>query len=254
MSQPLEGQVAVVTGASSGLGRHFAQVLAGAGAAVTLMARRTDRLEADAEAIRKSGGRAAAIGLDVADVAAIGPAFDAAEAALGPISILVNNAGVGGAGLALELTPEAWDQTFDVNVRAVFFAAREAASRMLASGVAQEGRARIVNIASIAADEALPGLAAYSASKASVAMLTRSLAREWARRGIAVNAIAPGYIETEINAEWLGSEGGRAQIGGFPRRRIMPASALDAALLMLAGPAAAHITGSIVTIDDGQSL
>src|SRR5436190_209573 len=207
MNQPLKGQVAVVTGASSGLGRHFARVLAGAGASVALMARRTDRLEADAEALRQGGARAAAIVLDVADVAAIGPALDQAEAALGPVSILVNNAGVGGAGLALELSAKDWDQTFDVNVRAVFFAAREAAARMLASGVAEQGRARIVNIASIAADAALPGLAAYSASKASVTMLTRSLAREWARRGIAVNAIAPGYVETEINAEWLGSEG-----------------------------------------------
>jgi NAD(P)-dependent dehydrogenase (short-subunit alcohol dehydrogenase family) len=161
---------------------------------------------------------------------------------------------VGGAGLALELTAETWDQTFDVNVRGVFFAAREAARRMLASGVAGEGRGRIVNIASIAADEALPGLAAYSASKASVAMITRSLAREWARRGIAVNAIAPGYIETELNADWLATEGGRAQIAGFPRRRIMPASSLDATLLMLTGPQSAYITGSIITIDDGQSL
>jgi NAD(P)-dependent dehydrogenase (short-subunit alcohol dehydrogenase family) len=254
MSQRLAGQVAVVTGASSGLGRHFAQVLAGEGAAVALMARRTERLEADAAAVRERGGNAVAIALDVSDAGAIGPALDAAQAALGPVSILVNNAGVGGAGAALDISPEHWDHTFDVNVRGVFFAAREAARLMLANGAAEQARARIVNIASIAAEIALPGLAAYSTSKAAVAMLTRSLAKEWARHQIAVNAIAPGYIETEINADWFATEGGRRQVSGFPRRRLMPAQALDAALLMLTGPEAAFVTGTVIEVDDGQSL
>lgn len=195
-----------------------------------------------------------ALQLDVADAAAIGPVFDEVETALGPISILINNAGVGGEGLALDLTPEVWDQTFAVNVRGVFFAAQAAAKRMLASGVAEGEGGRIVNIASIASHTVLPGLSAYNASKASVAMLTRSLAREWSRRGIAVNALCPGYIETDINSDWFKTEGGAKQMKGFPRRRLMEATDLDAALLMLSGPGARAIAGSVITIDDGQSL
>lgn len=254
MEQILKGQVAVITGASGGLGAHFARVLAGAGAHVVLTARRLDMVEALAGEIAGEGGTAMALRLDVADPAAIGPAFDEAQAALGPMSILVNNAGVGGEGLALDLTIEDWDRAFDVNVRGVFFCAQQAALRMIASGVAERGEGRILNIASIASHTVLPGLSAYCASKASVAMLTRSLAREWARRGLAVNALCPGYIETDINAGWFETEGGQKQIKGFPRRRLMAASDLDAALLMLCGPAARAITGSVVTIDDGQSI
>lgn len=254
MDQTLKGQVAVITGASGGLGAHFAKVLARAGATVALTARRLDLVENHAGAIADDGGQAMALKLDVADAASIGPAFDEVETALGPISILVNNAGVGGEGLALGLSIEDWDRTFDVNVRGVFFAAQQAAKRMIASGVAERGDARIVNIASVASHTVLPGLSAYCASKASVAMLTRSLAREWARRGVAVNAICPGYIETDINAGWFATEGGQKQLKGFPRRRLMEAGDLDAALMMLSGPAAGSITGTVITIDDGQSL
>ncbi|RAK61193.1 short-chain dehydrogenase [Phenylobacterium hankyongense] len=254
MAGLLAGQVAIVTGASGGLGAHFARLLAAEGAAVALAARRLERVEALAREIAGEGGRALALRLDVADAAAIGPALDEAEAALGPLTILVNNAGVGGEGLALEVSVEDWDNTFAVNVRGTFLAAREAARRMIASGVAGRGEGRIVNIASIASHTVLPGLAAYCASKASVAMLTQSLAREWARRGIAVNALCPGYIETDINADWFRTDGGQKQLKAFPRRRLMDASDLDAAFLMLAGPAARAITGSVITVDDGQSL
>ncbi|MFN3514509.1 MAG: SDR family NAD(P)-dependent oxidoreductase [Phenylobacterium sp.] len=254
MEKVLEGRVAVVTGASGGLGAHFARLLARAGASVALTARRVDMVETLAGEIAAEGHRAMALRLDVADAAAIGPAFDEVETVLGPISILINNAGVGGEGLALDLTPEVWDQTFAVNVRGVFFAAQAAARRMIASGVAAEEAGRIVNIASIASHTVLPGLSAYNASKAAVAMLTRSLAREWSRRGIAVNALCPGYIETDINAGWFQTEGGQKQLKGFPRRRLMEAGDLDAALLMLSGPAARAIAGSIITVDDGQSL
>lgn len=254
MGEILAGQVAVVTGASGGLGAHFARVLAAAGAKVALTARRLDMVEAEAGNIAGRGGESMALKLDVADVGAIGPAFDEVEAALGPISILVNNAGVGGEGLALDLSVEDWDRAFDVNVRGVFFSAQQAARRMIASGVAERGQARIVNIASIASHTVLPGLSAYCSSKAAVAMLTRSLAREWARRGVAVNAICPGYIETDINSDWFKTEGGQKQLKGFPRRRLMEPDDLDAALLMLCGPAARAITGTVVTIDDGQSL
>jgi NAD(P)-dependent dehydrogenase (short-subunit alcohol dehydrogenase family) len=254
MDKPLAGHVAVVTGASSGLGLHFAGVLAAAGAAVALMARRTDRLGAGVEAITSAGGVAQAFKLDVADAASIGPALDAAQDVLGPLSIMINNAGVGGEGLALDIPVEVWDDTFAVNVRGVFFGAREAARRMLDNGQAAAGQARILNIASIGAHTVLPGLAAYCASKAAVTQMTRVLAREWARPQIAVNALCPGYIETELNAHWFVAEGGEKQVRGWPRRRLMDAADLDEALLMLTGPGARHITGSIITLDDGQTL
>jgi NAD(P)-dependent dehydrogenase (short-subunit alcohol dehydrogenase family) len=236
------------------LGAHFARLLAGQGAAVAVSARRLDRVELLAGELAAAGGRAMAIRLDVAEAHAIGPALDEVEAALGPVSILVNNAGVGGEGLALDVSIEDWDNTFAVNVRGTFVAAREAAKRMLASGVAERGEARILNIASIASHTVLPGLSAYCSSKAAVAMMTQGLAREWARRGIAVNALCPGYIDTDINTTWWPTEGGQRQLKAFPRRRLMNAEDLDAAFLMLVGPAAKAITGSIITIDDGQSL
>ncbi|MCR5875713.1 SDR family NAD(P)-dependent oxidoreductase [Phenylobacterium sp. J426] len=250
MSGQLSGKVAVVTGASGGLGAHFASLLAREGAAVAITARRVDRIEALAEDINSAGGKALALPLDVADAHAIGPAFDEIQAKLGTIEILVNNAGVGGEGLALDISIEDFDNTFAVNVRGTYFAAVEAARRMIAAGV--EGR--IVNIGSIASHTVLPGLSAYCGSKAAVGMLTKSLAREWARRGIAVNALCPGYIETAINDAWWPTEGGQKQLKGFPRRRLMEASDLDAAFMMLAGPGAKAITGTLVTVDDGQSL
>jgi len=246
----LDGQVAVVTGASGGLGAHFARLLARRGAAVAITARRTDRISALAEELQAAGRRALALPLDVADPHAIGPALDAVQSALGPVSILVNNAGVGGEGAALDLSVEDFDNTFAVNVRGPYFAAREAARRMIAAKIP----GRIVNVASIASHTVLPGLTAYCGSKAAVAMITRGMAREWARHGIAVNALCPGYIETDINADWWRTEGGEKQLNRFPRRRLMQAEDLDAAFLMLAGPAASAISGSLITIDDGQTL
>lgn len=247
---PLSGQVAVVTGASGGLGAHFARLLAENGAAVALTARRVDRIEALATDLSTKGFRAVALPLDVADAESIGPTLDQIEAELGPIGILVNNAGMGGEGMALDVSIADFDATFAVNVRGTFFAAREAARRMMAKGI--EGR--IINIASIASHTVLPGLSAYCGSKAAVAMLTRSMAREWARNRIAVNALCPGYIETAINDTWWPTDGGQRQLKGFPRRRLMEASDLDAAFMMLAGPAASAMTGSVITVDDGQSL
>ena len=250
MGADLTGKVAVVTGASGGLGAHFAKLLAANGAAVAVTARRVDKIQALADEINTAGGKALALALDVGDAESIGPALDQIQAQLGGLDILINNAGIGGEGLALDISVEDFDQTFAVNVRGTFFAAREAAKRMIAAKV--EGR--IVNIASIASHTVLPGLSAYCGSKAAVAMLTKSLAREWARRGIAVNALAPGYIETAINDAWWPTEGGQKQLKGFPRRRLMDATDLDAAFLMLASPAASAITGTLITVDDGQSL
>jgi len=246
----LTGKVALVTGASGGLGAHFAHLLAANGAAVAVTARRVDKIQALADEINAAGGKALALALDVADAHAIAPALDKVQAELGGMDILVNNAGIGGEGLALDISIEDFDQTFAVNVRGLFFTAREAAKRMIAAGV--EGR--IVNIASIASHTVLPGLSAYCGSKAAVAMLTKSLAREWARKGIAVNALAPGYIETAINDAWWPTEGGQKQLRGFPRRRLMDATDLDEAFLLMAGPAAKAMTGSLITVDDGQSL
>jgi NAD(P)-dependent dehydrogenase (short-subunit alcohol dehydrogenase family) len=240
----------VVTGASGGLGAHFARILAREGAAVAVTARRVAMVEALAAEIREAGGRALALPLDVVDADAVGPALDRVIAELGGLDILINNAGVGGEGLALDVPIEEFDRAFAVNVRGTFVCAREAAKRMIASGT--EGR--IVNIASIASHTVLPGLSAYCGSKAAVAMLTKSLAREWARKGIAVNALAPGYIETDINATWWPTEGGQRQLKLFPRRRLMDADDLDDAFLLLAGPSAKRITGSLITVDDGQSL
>lgn len=250
MSADLTGSAAFITGASGGLGAHFARLLARRGAAVAITARRVDKISALADEICAAGGKAIALSLDVAQAEAIGPALDAAAAQLGPINILINNAGVGGEGLALDLSIEDFDATFAVNVRGTYFAAREAARRMIAAGI--EGR--IVNIGSIASHTVLPGLSAYCGSKAAVAMLTRSMAREWARKGLAVNALCPGYIETAINDTWWPTEGGQKQLKGFPRRRLMDAQDLDEAFLMLAGPGAKAITGSVITVDDGQSL
>ena len=254
MTQLLSGQAAMVTGASSGLGAHFARLLARHGAAVALAARRIDRVRALADEITAGGGQALALSLDVADAHAIALALDAVEAALGPLGIMVNNAGVGGEGLALDLSIEEIDTVFDVNLRAVFVGAREAARRMIASGKADRDEARIINIASVASYTVLPGLSAYCVSKAGVAMMTKAMAREWARAGVAVNALCPGYIETEINSNWFASEAGQKQIKSFPRRRLLDVAGLDEAFLLLAGPGAKTITGSLITVDDGQAL
>jgi NAD(P)-dependent dehydrogenase (short-subunit alcohol dehydrogenase family) len=254
MAGVLEGRVAVVTGASGGLGEHFARVLSGAGARVAVAARRADKVQALAGELSARGARAMALQLDVTDAAAVAPALDRVEAELGPLSILVNNAGVSSEGPALELALEDWDNAFNVNVRGAFVSAQAAARLMIASGEAARGHARVVNIASVASHTVLPGLAAYCASKAALAMLTKCLAREWARPGISVNAICPGYIETDLNSDWFQSESGQKQIQRFPRRRLMTAADLDAVLLTLSGPQARAITGALITVDDGQSL
>jgi NAD(P)-dependent dehydrogenase (short-subunit alcohol dehydrogenase family) len=254
MSSDLSGRVALVTGASSGLGARFAKILSQAGAKVVLCARRIDRLETLAGEIRDSGGVALPLGMDVTDADSVAAAFDAAEATLGPVDTVFANAGMNNRALAVEITPEAWDEVMAVNVRGVFLTAREGAKRMIAAGSRESGRGRIVLIASIGAHKVLPGLTAYCTSKAAVAMMGRSLAREWANRGINVNVLCPGYALTELNAEWFDEAGGKAQIASFPRRRLMDVSDLDAMALYLAGDASRAITGSVFTLDDGQSL
>lgn len=254
MSFDLSGRVALVTGASSGLGAHFARILSNAGAMVALCARRIDRLEALAGEIRDAGGVTLPIGMDVTDADSVAAAFDAAEASLGPVDTVFANAGMNNRALATEITPEAWDEVMAVNVRGVFLTAREGAKRMIAAGSRETARGRVVLIASIGAHKVLPGLTAYCTSKAAVAMMGRSLAREWANRGINVNVLCPGYALTELNSEWFDEDGGKAQIAGFPRRRLMDVSDLDSMALYLASDASRAITGSVFTLDDGQSL
>jgi NAD(P)-dependent dehydrogenase (short-subunit alcohol dehydrogenase family) len=246
----LKGRVAFVTGATSGLGRHFAKLLADAGAAVALSGRRTDRLEAVQHEIEKAGGKAAAIALDVTDERAIAPAIDRAEAALGPIDILVNNAGLSVFGLSADISAGDFDKVIATNLRAPFLLATEVGRRMIAAK--REGR--IINIASIGAFRVLPGTTPYCISKAGLAMMTQCLAREWARKGINVNALCPGYIETELNSEWFAGEKGKKQIAGFPRQRLAKESDLDGMFLLLASDASRTITGSLLTVDDGQAL
>lgn len=246
----LTGKVALVTGATSGLGRRFALLLAKAGAAVAITGRRVDRLDTLTAEIEAMGGKALPIALDVTDPASIKTCVEAAEQGLGPVGILVNNAGMNVQALPHEVTPEGFDTMFDTNVRGAFFMAQAVGNRMIARG---EG-GRIINIASIGAFTQLPGLTIYCMTKAAVAMMTKSLAKEWARKQINVNAMCPGFIETELNSEWFQSEGGQKQIKTWPRRRLGVESDLDGTLLLLASDHSRFITGSLFTADDGQSL
>ncbi|NOT42584.1 MAG: SDR family oxidoreductase [Alphaproteobacteria bacterium] len=246
----LKEQTAFITGATSGFGARFAEILSDAGAHVVITGRRVERLHALRDRIAAKGGRATALALDVTDVAGIRACVSAAEKAAGPISILVNNAGLNVQSSAVTLNEEDYNTLMNTNVKGAFFVAQAVGARMLE----QKTQGRVVNIASIGAFKALPGLVAYSMSKASVAMMTKGLAREWAKHHIAVNAICPGFIETEINDQWFKTDGGQKQIATFPRKRIGKEEDLDATLLLLCSRHASFITGSLFTIDDGQLL
>lgn len=250
----LSGRVALITGASSGLGAHFARIMATSGAAVVLAARRIAPMQGLVAEIEAKGGRALAVATDVTDEASLIAAFNAAEAAFGPVDTVVANAGLNKEGPALDIPAEDFAAVMNVNLNGVFLTAREGARRMMAAGSKVRGHGRIVIISSITATAITPGLAAYSASKAGVLQLGRVLARDWARQGINLNILCPGYIETDLNADWFNTEGGEKQIAKWPRRRLMEGDALDASLLHLCSDTSRFITGSVVTIDDGQSL
>ena len=245
----LKGRVALVTGASSGLGQQFARALADNGASVALVARRADRIKAFAIELEKSGAKVVAIEADVTDRAAMLRAFDAAEKALGLVTILVNNAGVAQEGVrAVELDPEEWRRVLSTNVDAVFFWAQEAAKRMLAKGA----RGAIVNIASVLGLAVAKGSVSYATAKAAVIQVTKALAIEWAFKGVRVNAIAPGWFVTEINDEYLSGEAGAAIQREIPMGRFGNAGDLDGVLLLLVSDAGAYMTGATIVVDGGQ--
>ena len=244
----LKGRVALVTGASSGLGVQFAKALADNGAAVALVARRADRLKSLKDEIEGKGGRAVAIEADVTDHAAVARAFDAAEKAFGTVTILVNNAGIAHGGRAVEMPPEEWRKVLSTNLDAVFFWAQEAARRLLAA----KKQGAIVNIASVLGLAVSKGAVAYAAAKAGVVQLTKALAVELAFKGVRVNAIAPGWFVTEMNDDYLSSEAGAAIKREIPMGRFGNSGDLDGALLLLVSDAGSYITGATIVVDGGQ--
>jgi len=245
----LAGRVALVTGASSGLGQQFARALADNGAAVALVARRADRLEAFRAELEKSGAKAIAIAADVNKPDDMVRAFDEAERAFGTVTILVNNAGVAQQSVrAVEVTPEEWRRVLSTDLDAVFYWAQEAARRMLAA----KKPGAIINIASVLGLGVAKGVAAYAVAKAAVVQTTKALAVELAFKGVRVNALAPGWFVTEINDKYLESEAGAALKREIPMGRFGKAGDLDGALLLLASDAGSYITGATIVVDGGQ--
>lgn len=241
----LTGKTALITGSSSGLGVHFANVLANDGASVVLAARRLDAVEAICSDIRKGGATARAIHMDVTQKASVEKALSDLE---GGIDILVNNAGIAANRRASDLGEAEWDSVLDTNLKGTFLVAQEVARRMKASG---SGGA-IVNVASILGLRVAGNVSAYAASKAGVVQLTKSLALEWARDDIRVNALCPGYIETDLNRDFFASDPGLALIKRIPQRRLGRPEDLDGALLLLCSDAGRYITGAALAVDGGH--
>lgn len=251
----LSGRVALVTGASSGLGTQFAKTLAKAGAAVVLAARRIERLKTLRAEIEADGGDAHVVTLDVTDHTSIKAAVAHAETEMGTIDILVNNSGVSVAQKLTEVSPDEYDYIMNTNTRGAFFVAQEVGKRMLARA---QGSApgtftggRIVNIASMAGLKTIPQIGVYSMSKAAVIHMTKAMAQEWGAYGINVNAICPGYIDTEINHHVWATERGHKLLGMMPRKRVGEPKDLDTTLLMLCANESRFINGAVVQADDG---
>jgi NAD(P)-dependent dehydrogenase (short-subunit alcohol dehydrogenase family) len=240
----------LITGASQGLGRQFARLLATHGAAVILAARQTGKLKSLEEEIRGNGGRAAAVQMDVTDIASIGKALDSAEAALGPVSVLINNAGIAVEKLAVNQTEADWDSVINANLKGAYFAATETARRM----IARKQQGNIVNIASVLGLGVTKFLSPYTVSKAGIIQATRSLALELAANRIRVNALAPGYIDTEMNHEFWSTPSGEKLAKRIPQRRVGAESDLDGAIMLLASSASRYMTGSVITVDGGYLL
>ena len=243
MFADLSGKCALVTGASGGLGLHFAKLLARHGVEVTLAARRQSALDDVSGEIARAGGAAKTLVLDVADAASIAAALSSRS-----FDILVNNAGVSGAGRAADISEADWDAVLDTNLKGVFLVAQAVARGMREAGKGGS----IVNIASILGHRVAGGVSAYAASKAGVIQLTKALALEWARDGIRVNALCPGYIETDINRDFFATEAGGQLIRRIPQRRLGKPEELDGALLLLASAVGSYITGTTIDVDGGH--
>ncbi|MBP7131257.1 MAG: SDR family oxidoreductase [Aquabacterium sp.] len=252
----LSGRVALITGASSGLGTQFARTLAQAGAAVVLGGRRIERLKDLRSEIEAAGGDAHVVSLDVTQLDSIRSAVAHAETEVGPIDILINNSGVSTTERLVDVSEDSYDHVFDTNTRGAFFMAQEVAKRMLARakgaapGVYAGGR--IINIASAAGLRTLPQIGVYCMSKATVIHMTKVMAAEWGRFGITTNAICPGYIDTEINHHHWETEGGMKLIKMLPRQRVGQPKDLDALMVMLCSAQSDFINGAIIAADDGM--
>jgi NAD(P)-dependent dehydrogenase (short-subunit alcohol dehydrogenase family) len=243
----VEGKTALVTGASSGLGRHFARLLAREGARVVVAARRLDALSALADEIGGEGGTCIPVAMDVTDPEAVATAFRQIERELaGPLSILVNNAGVAQTRAALDLDASEWAQVIQPNLTGAFLVAQQAARMM------RHGGGTIVNVASILGERVSKGLAAYAASKAGLIQLTKALALEWAPLDIRVNALAPGYIETDLNRDFFASDAGQRLVSRIPQKRLGQMHDLDGPLLLLCSDQSRYMTGAVIAVDGGH--
>jgi NAD(P)-dependent dehydrogenase (short-subunit alcohol dehydrogenase family) len=250
-----DGKVALITGASSGLGTRFAKVLAKAGAQVVLASRRIERLKELRAEIEADGGAAHVVALDVTDYGSIKSAIAHAETEAGHVDILVNNSGVSSTNRLIDVTPEEYAFIMDTNQRGAFFVAQETAKRMIARAKGDPKKQhRIINIASVAGLRVIPQIGAYCISKAAVIHMTKCMAAEWGKFGINVNAICPGYISTDSNADEFDTEQGRSLVNTLPRKRVGKPEDLDGLLLLLASEESHFINGAIVTADDGMSV
>jgi len=246
----LEGKVALVTGASSGFGLHFAEVLAGAGAKVVMAARRSEVLQSACDDIVAKGGDAFAVTMDVTDSASIKAAFDQAQAHFGLITIVINNAGITIPKLLLDLTDDDWSSVVNTNLNGVAYVTREAGKRL----VAAQSAGSIVNISSITGERLQQCLTSYSAAKAGVVQFTKAAALEFAQHKIRVNAISPGYFNTPLLSEWFKTDDGQALINRVPTKRIGELHELNGPLLLLASDAGSLMTGATITVDGGHVL
>lgn len=250
VSYDLRGHTALITGASGGLGAHFARLLASHGATVVAAARRVELLAALVAELRSAGQRAVAVSLDVTDAGSVARAFELAESEAGLIDVIVNNAGISVTKPALDLEESDWDAVLGTNLRGAWLVAQTAARRLVAARRA----GRIVNVASIVGLRTIGQLAPYAAAKAGLIHLTRVLALEWARYDIRVNAIAPGYVETDINRDFWATPGGQRLVARIPQRRIGEPQDLDGAMLLLVSDAGRFMTGSVIVVDGGHTV
>ena len=246
----VSGKIALVTGASSGFGAHFAKVLAAHGARVVAAARRMDRLETLVSEIAADGGEAMAVSLDVTDASSVVAAFDAVEKAFGVVDIVSNNAGIADPKLAVDINEDSWDAVLDTNLKGVWLVAKEAGIRMIAAGKGGS----IVNTASILGMRVAISVSSYSASKAAVIQLTKSLALEWCRKGIRVNALCPGYFVTGINAPYFSTAAGKRYIERTPAQRTGEMDEITAPFMLLASDAGSFINGAALPVDGAHSI